>query len=96
MDQDTTPERPVPPLELVPQLHCPLMAAVGADDTNPSPQLADVLRERLDATGQETRVTVYHGAGHAFFNDTRPNFSPRAAAQLWEDMVPFLARHLHG
>ena len=94
MDRDATPERPVPPLDLVPRLHCPLMAAVGAQDQNPSPELAETLRERLDATDHETSVRVYDDAGHAFFNDTRPNFSPQAAAQLWADVLPFLARHL--
>jgi carboxymethylenebutenolidase len=93
-DERSTPERPMPPLDLAERLHCPLMAAVGAEDHNPSPELAERLRERLAATPHETHVDVYEGAGHAFFADYRPSFRPAAAAALWERVVPFLAKHL--
>jgi carboxymethylenebutenolidase len=93
-EERTTPTRPMPPLDLVERLHCPLMAAVGAEDHNPSPELAERLRERLAATPHETRVDVYDGAGHAFFADYRPSYRPAPAALLWKRVVPFLARHL--
>jgi carboxymethylenebutenolidase len=93
-DEQSTPARPTPPLELAEKLHCPLLAAVGAEDQNPSPALADELRERAQKSGQEVQVDVYEGAGHAFFADYRPNYRPGPAAQLWERIVPFLEGHL--
>jgi len=93
-DQRSTPERPTPPLELAGRLGCPLLAAVGAEDHNPSPQVAEQLRERAAASGQEVQVDVYEAAGHAFFADYRPSYRPRAAAELWQRIVPFLERHL--
>jgi carboxymethylenebutenolidase len=93
-DQRSTPERPVPPLELADRLRCPLLAAVGAEDQNPSPEIGAQLLERARASGQEVEVDVYDGAGHAFFADYRPTYRPAAAAKLWEQIVPFLARHL--
>jgi len=93
-DQTSTPQRPRPPLELADQLHCPLLAAVGAEDQNPSPQLGAQLRERAAASGQPVRVDVYEGAGHAFFADYRPSYRPGPAAELWARVVPFLAEHL--
>jgi len=93
-DERSTPERPTPPLELSDRLHCPLLAAVGAEDQNPSPELAEKLRERAGASGQEVKVDVYEGAGHAFFADYRPTYRPQAAAQLWQEIVPFCKRHL--
>ncbi len=93
-DERSTPQRPTPPLELVPRLHCPLYAAVGAEDHNPSPELGDRLREALAATPHETRVDVYEGAGHAFFADYRPSYRAEPAALLWQRIVPFLARQL--
>ena len=89
-----TQERPTPPLELARQLRCPLLAAVGAEDQNPSPELGARLREEALASGQEVQLDVYDGAGHAFFADYRPTYRPAAAALLWEQVVPFLARHL--
>src|SRR6202030_648323 len=46
LEERSTPARPTPPLELVEQLRCPLLAAIGAEDHNPSPARAIELRER--------------------------------------------------
>ena len=73
-DERSTPERPTPPLELAEQLRCPLLAAVGAEDQNPSPEIGEQLRERAARSGQEVEVDVYEGAGHAFFADYRPSY----------------------
>jgi carboxymethylenebutenolidase len=93
-DADSTPERPTPPLALAEELHCPLLAAVGAEDQNPSPEIGARLRERASASGKEVQVDVYDDAGHAFFADYRPSYRPEPAAKLWQEVVPFLARHL--
>ncbi len=93
-EERVTELRPRPPLELAPQVRCPLMAAVGAEDHNPSPEVVERLREALAQSPHETRVNVYEGAGHAFFADYRPSYRPGPAAQLWEQVVPFLAAHL--
>ncbi len=93
-DERSTRERPTPPLELAEQLKCPLLAAVGAEDRNPSPELGAQLRERAEQSGQEVKVDVYDGAAHAFFADYRPTFRPEPAAKLWSEVVPFLQRHL--
>ena len=86
--------RPTPPLELAEQLKCPLLAAIGAEDHNPSPQTGERLRRRAAESGREVRVDVYEGAGHAFFADYRPTYRPAPAAKLWGAIVPFLERHL--
>jgi carboxymethylenebutenolidase len=95
-EEPSTPLRPTPPLELARRLSCPLYAAIGAEDQNPSPALGEQLREAAAASGQEVQVDVYEGAGHAFFADYRPSYRPGPAAQLWEAIVPFLTRHLGG
>jgi carboxymethylenebutenolidase len=93
-DERSTPARPTPPLDLADRLHCPLLAAIGAEDHNPSPAIGEQLRERAGASGQAVQVDVYEDAGHAFFADYRPTYRPAAAAKLWQELVPFLARHL--
>jgi carboxymethylenebutenolidase len=90
----STPARPRPPLDLAPALHCPLLAAIGAEDQNPSPTLAERLREQAGKSSQPVSVEVYEGAGHAFFADYRPTYRPEPAARLWKEIVPFLERHL--
>jgi len=93
-EERSTATRPTPPLDLAERLRCPLLAAVGAEDHNPSPQLGDELRERASASGREVQVDVYEGAGHAFFADYRPTYRAQPAAELWQRIVPFLSRHL--
>jgi carboxymethylenebutenolidase len=99
-DEVVTESRPSPPLEMVEgKLGCSLLAAVGAEDQNPSPALGEELRERALASpagraGEEIKVDVYDGAGHAFFADYRPSYRPEPAAKLWREVVPFLSRHL--
>jgi carboxymethylenebutenolidase len=58
-DNSSTPERPTPPLSLAAQIHCPLMAAVGAEDHNPSPEIGERLRDELARSSHETHVDVY-------------------------------------
>ena len=93
-DELSTAARPRPPLELAPRLTCPLYAAVGAEDENPSPALGEQLRERAGESSQPVTVEIYPGAGHAFFADYRPTYRPEPAARLWGEIVPFLERHL--
>jgi carboxymethylenebutenolidase len=94
LEERSTEARPRPPLEMARELHCPLMAAIGAEDHNPSPEMGQRLREGAEASGQEVVVDVYEGAGHAFFADYRPSYRAGPAAKLWERAVPFLARRL--
>jgi carboxymethylenebutenolidase len=99
-EQRSTELRPTPPLQMVAtKLECPLLAAVGTEDGNPSPELGEQLREQALASpagrhGQEIKVDLYEGAGHAFFADYRPTYRPEPAAKLWGEIVPFLGRHL--
>jgi len=93
-DESTTPTRPTPPLELAERLSCPLLAAIGAEDANPSPEVGAQLEARARQSGQEVKVDVYEGAGHAFFADYRPTYRPEPAAKLWREVVPFFERHL--
>lgn len=93
-EERSTPARPTPPLDMVGGLNCPLMAAFGDEDDNPSPAVAQQLRERLQAVPRETVIDFYEGAGHAFFADDRPTYRPGPAARLWERVIPFLATHL--
>lgn len=93
-DATTTPERPKPVIDLVPQLHCPLYVVCGEEDQNPSPADAEELRKRLAAAGKTFQCEMFKDAGHAFFADYRPNYREKAAFELWPKMVAFFQSHL--
>jgi len=47
------------------------------------------------AQGKATAVTIYPGAGHAFFNDTRPEvYRPNAAKDAWTRTLRHFDAHL--
>jgi carboxymethylenebutenolidase len=86
---------PASPLDRAAHLGCPLLGLYGeADALIP---LADVEAFRAAAAGRPVELYTYPGAGHAFFNDTRPDaYRPVAAADGWKRALAFLARHLDG
>jgi carboxymethylenebutenolidase len=92
---ETSELKPSSPLALAPRLGCPYLGLFGAEDA--IIPLADVeeLRAILTGEGKTFEIRIYPGAGHAFFNDTRPDaYRPDAAADGWARAVAFLHRHL--
>jgi carboxymethylenebutenolidase len=93
--EEKTTAKPASPLELAANLGCPYLGLFGAEDA--IIPLADVeeLRATLAGGRQPYEIHVYPGAGHAFFNDTRPDmYRPAAAADGWQRAVGFLRQHL--
>lgn len=93
-DAETTPQRPVPVVELADRLSCPALLVAGAEDANPSPDDVHAFAQRAAASGQLVEIEVYANAGHAFFADYRPTYRPEAAARLWPRVVAFLDAQL--
>jgi carboxymethylenebutenolidase len=77
------------PVELVPQVSCPILAHFGGKDTGlmpTEPAWEDAMRK----AGKSLDVKVYPEAGHGFFNDTRPTaYNAEAAADAWARVVKF-------
>jgi carboxymethylenebutenolidase len=89
--------KPESPLDLAPRLACPWLGLFGEDDALIPRADVDELRGILAAAGKEFEIVTYPGAGHAFFNDTRPDaYRPAVAADAWPRAVAFLRRHLGG
>jgi carboxymethylenebutenolidase len=87
--------KPISPLELAPKLGCPYLGLFGAEDALIPPADVEELRAILAAAGKTFDLHVYPGAGHAFFNDARPDaYRPAAAADAFPRAVAFLRQHL--
>jgi carboxymethylenebutenolidase len=49
----------------------------------------------MAAAGVDFTARVYHGVGHAFFNDTAPSrYNADVAADAWDRTLAFLDAHL--
>jgi carboxymethylenebutenolidase len=76
------------------KLRVPVLAHFGKNDPSIKEADARLLIERLKATGQPVEGHFYD-AGHAFFNDTRPQAYNKVAGTLaWERTLAFLRRSL--
>lgn len=89
---DTKPESP---LDMTPRLTCPYLGFFGEEDT--IIPLADVaeLKLRLAGSRHAVEIHTYANAGHAFFNDSRPElYRATAARDAWPRALAFLRHHL--
>jgi carboxymethylenebutenolidase len=78
-------------------LTCPWLGLFGEDDALIPRADVDELRAILAAAGKDVEIVTYPGAGHAFFNDTRPDaYRPAVAAAAWPRAVAFLRARLAG
>lgn len=94
IQEENTPQRPVSPIDMVPNLSCPILALFGEEDPNPSPEHSERLREALDAHGKTYEMRMYPNAGHAFFADYRDSYRPVAAQDMWHKVLLFYEKHL--
>ncbi len=87
--------KPASPLDLAPELMCPYLGFFGEEDAIIPPADVAELRGILTRAEKRFEIVTYAGAGHAFFNDTRPDaYRPAAAADAWARALAFLRRHL--
>ncbi len=73
---------------------CPVVGSwPGKDFTTGA---AAILETELTAAGIPHDLKVYPGAKHSFFNDRWRNYHAVAAADSWERVLAFFARHVKG
>lgn len=84
---------PNPPLDAVPNIRAAVLAFYGAEDARINAGIPDIERAMRDA-GKTFEYVIYEGAGHAFFNDTRPSYNAAAAQDSWTRLLDWFARYL--
>ncbi len=85
----------IPPIETLDYLLCPVLYHYGAKDGWVTEQEVDRLKEGLEKYGKPGALCSYPEAGHAFFNDTRPDvYRADDAKQAWAGTLQFLAEYL--
>jgi carboxymethylenebutenolidase len=92
--EDLTPERPVAPIDMTPNLRCPLLGLFGREDTNPSPEQVAQIELALKEHGKSYEFHIFDDAGHAFFSVDRPMYRVEAAKQGWKLIWDFFGRTL--
>jgi carboxymethylenebutenolidase len=77
------------------RLRAPVLGFFGTDDAYVTPEAAQQLKAALESNGKRAEFHIYDGAGHAFFNDSRPEAHNAEFAQdSWMRMLAFYREHL--
>ncbi len=87
-------KRPVAPIDLTPDLACPLLGIFGNEDHNPTVDQVNRTEEALRRHGKTYEFHRYDGAGHGFFAVDRPAYRPEQATDGWAKVFAFYEQHL--
>ena len=91
---EVTDLRPVAPIDMTPDIKCPMLGIFGNDDTNPGPEHVDAIEAELKKHGKTYEFHRYDGAGHGFFAWERPNYRQEQAGEAWKRVFAFYEKHL--
>ncbi len=82
------------PIDLVANIPCPVLGLYGADDMRINAHLDEMIKAMVEHK-KDFEMRIYPGAGHAFFNDARPQtYREQAAHDAWERVLRFYQRTL--
>jgi carboxymethylenebutenolidase len=91
---DLNENMPQAPIDMTPQLNCPVLGLFGNDDQAPSPEQVNQHEEALKAAGKQYEFHRYDGAGHGFFYYDRPAYRQQQAMDGWNKVFDFFQRNL--
>lgn len=94
--KDAAPNRPQSPMEVNRTVACTPLLILGDQDAAVTPAEAEAYQTRMVQLGKACEVIVYPGAGHGFFNDTRPAYNAAAAGDAWVKTLEYLRKYLGG
>ncbi|HZT09159.1 MAG TPA: dienelactone hydrolase family protein [Chloroflexota bacterium] len=89
-----TDRQPVSPIDLVPDMACPVFGAYGDADQAIPIEGVRQLEAAFQKAGRAHEIHVYAGAGHAFMNDQRDSYRELAATDAWRRVMRFFGKHL--
>jgi carboxymethylenebutenolidase len=77
-------------------IECPVLGHFGEEDESTPPHAIEALQQTIrEDAGQDCTFHTYEGAGHAFFNDSRPEaHHPEHADTAWDRTLTFLRANL--
>jgi carboxymethylenebutenolidase len=87
--------QPRQPIELVSELHAPVLGLYGGKDTGISVESVEQMRTALaggSTAAKHSHINVYPEAGHGFNADYRPSYNAEAAKAGFEELKKWFAQ----
>jgi carboxymethylenebutenolidase len=75
-------------------LRAPALILYGEEDHGIPAETREQVERALRAAGKTVEVHTYGGAGHSFFNDSKPSYRADAAKDAWRRTLDWLEVHL--
>jgi carboxymethylenebutenolidase len=92
--EQLTERQPVAPLDMTPDMNCPLLGIFGEEDTSPTPDDVAVTEAELKRQNKTYEFHMYEGAGHGFFDVDRPGYRPVQATEAWAEVFKWFEKYL--
>jgi carboxymethylenebutenolidase len=91
------PLMPQQPIDLVDQLHAPVLGLYGGKDQgipqDTVEQMRAALKKSKSKAAQGSEIIVYPEAGHGFHADYRPSYNKEAATDGWRRLQAWFKQH---
>lgn len=71
-----------------------MLGLYGEADSGIPVSAVQAMQDALTAAGVVNDFTIYPGAEHAFFNDTRRSYNADTAADAWAKMLGWFEQNL--
>ena len=84
---------PTNPLDVIPDLKCPVLALYGGADKSIPQELIDKRQAACKEAGKTCEAIVYPDAPHGFNADYRPSYRPEAAKEGWAKMLAWFKQN---
>ncbi len=81
------------PIELVKDLHCPVLGFYGAKDRGIPQKDVDDMLAACKAAGKQADIIVYPDSEHGFLADYRPSYNAKDGADAWGKMLAFFKKN---
>jgi carboxymethylenebutenolidase len=84
---------PKNPLDVIPDLKCPVLGLYGGADKSIPPELVEKRQAACKAAGKTCDAKIYPDAPHGFNTDYRPSYRPEAAKDGWARMLAWFKEY---
>ena len=84
----------MPSADQLKTIKVPVLGSYGEEDAGIPVEQVEMLRDTLAEAGVPSDITIYPGAGHSFFNDTRESYHEDAAMDSWMKSIAWFERYL--
>ena len=84
---------PKNPIDIVKDLHAPVLGLYGGADAGIPNDTVDRMREALKAAGKKSEIHTYPDMPHGFHADYRPSYRKEAAEDGWKRLLAWFKKH---